>query len=248
MMNILGVIPARYASTRFPGKPLVEINGKIMIQRVYEQALKSKLLSGVVVATDDKRIVNAVKQFGGEVMMTESNHASGTDRCNEILEKHADSQSIDVVVNIQGDEPYISPGQIDLVCACFADPNIIISTLAKKIETTEELFNNSVNKVIVNKDKNAIYFSRTPIPFQPTVNREEWHRTYRYLKHIGIYAYRANVLRSIAALEPSLLEKAESLEQLRWLENGYPIRVEETQEESFSVDTPEDILKFTNMP
>ena len=247
-MIITGIIPARFASTRFPGKPLALIHGKPMIRLVYEQAMKSKSLSGVVVATDDDRIVEAVRQFGGEVMMTKPEHPSGTDRCNELVERLLSSgRTMDVVVNIQGDEPFIHPDQIDLVCSCFKDPEVGIATLVKRIHTQEELFNPSVNKVIIDKFKNALYFSRSPIPFQQSVSRDEWHNSFCYFKHIGIYGYRVGVLNEISRLEPSALEKAESLEQLRWIENGYSIRVEETQLESYSVDTPEDISKFTNM-
>lgn len=247
-MKIIGIIPARFASTRFPGKPLADIMGKPMIQRVYEQAVKSASLSGVVVATDDDPIAKAVKQFGGEVMMTNPGHLSGTDRCNEAAEKLiAGGWRMDAVVNIQGDEPFIQPEQIDMVCSCFSDPEVGIATLAKKIGSAEELFSQSVNKVIVNKFNNAMYFSRSPIPFLQGVSREEWHRTFTYYKHIGIYGYRVGVLKAITALPPSGLEKSESLEQLRWLENGYAIRVLETHLESFSVDTPDDISKFTNM-
>jgi 3-deoxy-manno-octulosonate cytidylyltransferase (CMP-KDO synthetase) len=246
-MQIIGIIPARYASTRFPGKPLADIQGKPMIQRVYEQSKKSNFLSEVYVATDDERIVEVVSRFAGNVLMTASTHPSGTDRCNEVAEKLVSSgKQIDVVVNIQGDEPYIQPEQIDLVCSCFVNPDIGIATLVKKIETHQELFENAINKVVVDKFNNAIYFSRTPIPFLRNKNKEEWHYSHTYFKHIGLYAYRTNILREITHLSPSLLEQAESLEQLRWIENGYKIHIEKTQIESFSVDTPEDISKFTN--
>lgn len=248
-MEIIGIIPARYASTRFPGKPLADIQGKPMIQRVYEQATKAGSLSAVIVATDDERIDQAVKEFGGEVIMTSPAHLSGTDRCNETLSLLSGSgRSFDVVVNIQGDEPYIHPGQIDLVASCFSDPEVSIATLMKRIQTREELFSPSVNKVIVDRFRNAIYFSRHPIPFVQNADQEHWLSRHVHYKHIGIYAYRSAILQEISSLEPSTLERAESLEQLRWIENRYMIRVEETTLESHSVDMPGDISKFTNRP
>lgn len=248
-MHTIGIIPARYDSSRFPGKPLIDIMGKTMIQRVYEQALKAKSLDEVFVATDDDRIFKEVEKFGGKAMMTSTDHLSGTDRCNEVVSFLASSgHKIDVVVNIQGDEPYIQPEQIEKVCSCFSKPGVNIATLAKRIENRDELFSNTVNKVIFNKQKNAIYFSRTPIPYMQNQNQDLWHRLFPYYKHIGIYAYRTETLLAIASLEPAGLEKAESLEQLRWLENGYSIRVEETHFESIAIDTPADLLKITNKP
>jgi 3-deoxy-manno-octulosonate cytidylyltransferase (CMP-KDO synthetase) len=247
-MKSIGIIPARYDSSRFPGKPLADINGKPMIQRVYEQAKKAGSLSAVYVATDDERIFNAVKQFGGSVLMTSTAHPSGTDRCNEVAKLlSGEGQLFEVVVNIQGDEPYIHPDQINLVVSCFSDPETGIATLACKISAAEDLFNSSVNKVVLDKAGNALYFSRNPIPYQQHADREDWLKNHVYYKHIGIYAYRASVLSKISDLEPSSLEKAESLEQLRWLENGYRIRVVETVHESRAVDRPDDLAKFTNM-
>jgi len=242
-MKIIGIIPARYASTRFPAKPLIDIGGKSMIQRVYVQAKKSKSLADVVVATDDERIASHVKKFGGNVVMTSENHQSGTDRCYEAIQQF--SKDADVVVNIQGDEPFIRPEQIDLVASCFSSPNVQIATLVKKITTDEELFNVNIPKVVLNKHKEAILFSRQTIPYLRGKEQKEWLKSYTFYKHIGIYAYQTQVLKEITALKPSGLELAESLEQLRWLENGYKINVEVTDFESVAVDTPEDLKKLT---
>lgn len=241
-MKILGVIPARYASTRFPGKPLVDIQGMSMIQRVYEQAKKSSSLAAVVVATDDERIFDHVKEFGGEVVMTHTEHASGTDRIAEVISMNNYS-SYDAVVNIQGDEPFIQPSQIDLVCSLFEDPVTEIGTLIKKIEDAEELHNPNLPKVVCNVNDDAIYFSRSPIPFLRGVEPEQWLNQHSFYKHIGIYAYRTWVLKEIAALSKGSLELAESLEQLRWLENGYKISTAKTDLETIAIDTPEDLLK-----
>jgi len=247
-MKVLAIIPARYASSRFPGKPLIDINGKSMIQRVYEQASKSDSLNKVVVATDDDRIKSAVEAFNGNVMMTSENHKSGTDRCNEVVESlRLKNQSFNVIVNIQGDEPYINPEQINQVVSCFSSSEVEIATLAKRITLPEELFNNNINKVIFDKLNNAIYFSRHAIPFQQNEPKENWLNKVDYFKHIGIYAYRSETLEKITTLQRSKLEIAESLEQLRWLENGYKIRVMETEYESFAVDTLEDLSKFLNI-
>lgn len=247
-MKTLGIIPARFASSRFPGKPLAIINGKPMIQRVYEQAKKTKLLNDVIVATDDDRIKKAVEAFNGKAMFTSENHKSGTDRCFEVIEKlQMENQSYDVVVNIQGDEPYINPKQISQVVSCFTDSAVQIATLARQISSTDELFNDNINKVVINASNDAIYFSRFAIPFQQNILRENWLEKIRYFKHIGIYAYRSEILKEITRLKPSKLEIAESLEQLRWLENGYKIRVLKTDYESIAVDTPEDLSKFLNI-
>lgn len=240
-MNILGIIPARYASTRFPGKPLVNINGKSMIQRVYEQSRKSAMLGKVIIATDDDRIVKHVAEFGGEVTMTSPQHQSGTDRCAEIVAR--ESESWDAVVNIQGDEPYIQPEQIDLLCNCFTDPEVSIATLVKRIESTDELFNHNNVKVVLNKRNEAIYFSRSPIPYNRNFPEQEWLKHSVYYKHIGIYGYRTAVLQEIAALSKTNLEITESLEQLRWIENGYSINAAVTTFETVSIDTPEDLEK-----
>lgn len=247
-MKIIGIIPARYSSSRFPGKPLVDIAGKTMIQRVYEQAKKSSLLTEVIVATDDERIYKAVKSFGGQVSMTSADHPSGTDRCYEVVRQlHESGVHVDVLVNIQGDEPFIHPGQIDLICTCFENNETKIATLAKKIEESNELFSTSINKVIIDQDGQAIYFSRTPIPYIQNSNPDEWVKLFPYYKHIGIYGYRASVLGEITRLKPTQLELAESLEQLRWIDHGYSIKVELTEYESIAIDTPDDLLKITNM-
>ena len=248
-MKVIGIIPARYASTRFPGKPLADINGKPMIRRVYEQARKAGSLTDVIVATDDERIREAVSQFGGQAFMTSPAHPSGTDRCREVLDKlHQQGEEVDVVINIQGDEPFIHPEQIDLVAACFEDPEVEIATLVRKIGEPADLANPSVIKVVMDRKGNALYFSRSPIPYirgdEAAIHTGEG----LHFKHIGIYGYRAEVLRRISALPPSPLERAEMLEQLRWLEEGYRIRMKETTLESMAVDRPEDLSKFTNMP
>jgi 3-deoxy-manno-octulosonate cytidylyltransferase (CMP-KDO synthetase) len=240
-MNILGIIPARYASTRFPGKPLVDISGKTMIQRVYEQAKKCSSFADVVVATDDDRIFDHVLGFDGKAVMTSSEHQSGTDRCAEVASKHPE---YDIIINIQGDEPYIDPEQITKLAACFNDPGTQIATLVKKIHTVEELHNANSPKVLINKLAEAIYFSRSPLPHIRGQEPQNWLNYYTYFKHIGIYGYRADVLQQITKLPVSSLEKAESLEQLRWIENGYKIKVAETELETVAVDTPEDLNKL----
>lgn len=240
-MKILGVIPARFASTRFPGKPLVDIGGKSMIQRVYEQAKKCTALADVFVATDDERIFNHVIAFGGKVVMTATNHPSGTDRCAEVAKMHPE---YDVVINIQGDEPFIDPGQISKVAGCFGDANTQLATLVKKVSSTEELLNANTPKVVVNKLSEAIYFSRSPLPHIRGWQPENWLQSYPYFKHIGIYGYRADILQQVTQLPISPLELAESLEQLRWIDNGYRIKVAETELESQAIDVPEDLEKL----
>lgn len=242
-MKAIGIIPSRYASTRFPGKPLVDINGKTMIRRVYEQAKQSHALSGVFVATDDQRIADEVESFGGNVLMTSSHHPSGTDRCFEALDKLG-KDKYDVVVNIQGDEPFIHPEQINKVVKCFDDKKVQIATLAHKISNSEDICNPSIVKITRNIHGEALYFSRSAIPFIRGAKDTDWTTLYPFLKHIGIYAYRSDILEQIVKLPASSLEKAESLEQLRWLENGYAIKVEITHQESFPVDTPEDLKRF----
>ena len=241
-MKIIGVIPARYASTRFPAKPLVDIGGMSMIQRVYVQSKKSKLLTDAVVATDDERIAAHVRTFGGNVVMTSELHQSGTDRCFEAIRSFC--PDADIVVNIQGDEPFIQPEQIDLVASCFQSPDIQIATLVKIIKTDEELFNPNIPKVILNGSGEAVVFSRQTIPYLRGKVEKEWLSAHVYYKHIGIYAYRTAVLGEITALKQSSLELAESLEQLRWIENGYKIKVEITDSESVAVDTPDDLKKL----
>lgn len=243
-MNTLGIIPARYASSRFPGKPLVDIAGKSMIQRVYEQAKKCAHLSDVVVATDDNRIFDHVTGFGGKAVMTGSDHQSGTDRCAEVALKHPE---YDVIINIQGDEPYINPDQISKLIACFNDPDTQLATLIKKVLTNEELHNTNSPKVIINKNSEAIYFSRSPLPHIRGYEPQNWLEHFTYFKHIGIYGYRADILGQITKLPVSSLEKAESLEQLRWIENGYRIKVAETDFETHAVDTPDDLQKLSEL-
>ena len=242
-MKILGIIPARYASTRFPGKPLTMINGKSMIQRVYEQSLKSVLLSDVVVATDDQRIFDAVVSFGGKVMMTSSEHNSGPDRCCEIVEKIGNQY--DAVVNIQGDEPFINPEQINQIASLISSEKSQIASLCKPIKNEEELFDENVVKVVFDNNGKALYFSRQTIPFLRKVDKDEksWMKARTFYKHIGIYAYKVDVLKEIASLEQSGLELAECLEQLRWLENSYTIMMGITEFESYSIDTPQDVEK-----
>lgn len=243
-MKILGIIPSRYASTRLPAKPLVMIKGKSMVQRVYEQASKSKLLSRVVVATDHHEIYNHVLSFGGEVCMTSPDHVSGTDRCYEALTLQ--SETYDYVINVQGDEPFIQPDQIDLLCRVL-DGKTEIATLVKAIVSFDELINPSEAKVVVNTRGEALYFSRSMIPFVNKVNQEQWLNSHTFFKHVGMYAYRCDVLKELSALKVSLLEKAESLEQLRWLENGFRVTVVETETETFAIDTPADLDKATSM-
>ncbi|HEY0742955.1 MAG TPA: 3-deoxy-manno-octulosonate cytidylyltransferase [Chryseosolibacter sp.] len=239
--SIIGIIPARYASTRFPGKPLVDIAGKTMIQRVYEQAKKCSSLSDVVVATDDERILAVVEKFGGTACMTASSHPSGTDRCAEVVTTM--SLQADAVINIQGDEPFIDPKQIDLICKCFDDHRTELATLIKKISSSEVLFNPNSPKVIVDSDQFAIYFSRHAIPYLRGVEQKEWLDRHTFYQHIGIYGYRVDILKKITKLAPSSLEKAESLEQLRWLENGYKIKTAITSGDTVAIDTPEDLEK-----
>jgi 3-deoxy-manno-octulosonate cytidylyltransferase (CMP-KDO synthetase) len=242
-MKILGIIPARYASTRFPGKPLTVINGKSMIQRVYEQSLKAELLTDVVVATDDQRIYDAVNAFGGKVMMTSSEHNSGTDRCCEIVDKIGNQY--DAVINIQGDEPFINPEQINQIAALISTEESQIASLCKPIKDEDELFDENVVKVVFDKNCKAMYFSRQTIPFlrKTDKNAKSWMQQRTFYKHIGIYAYKVDVLKQIARLPQSGLELSECLEQLRWLENSYEIKMGITEFESYSIDTPQDVEK-----
>ncbi len=242
---IVGIIPARYASSRFPGKPLVDIKGKTMLQRVYEQASKSKLLSKVIVATDDARIYDHVKDFGGEVVMTAEHHPSGTDRCWEAL------QLLDVdyqyVINIQGDEPFIVPEQIDELAAVLLDGKIELATQMIVADSYEILFDTGEVKIVLNTNNEALYFSRMVIPFIKGVEEKEWHKHHPYFRHVGMYAYRKDVLEKITKLPVSSLEKAESLEQLRWIENGFTIKCVVTKFESHCIDTAEDIVKVLKL-
>ncbi|WP_299820267.1 3-deoxy-manno-octulosonate cytidylyltransferase [uncultured Pontibacter sp.] len=243
-MEVLGIIPARYASTRFPGKPLTDINGKSMIQRVYEQA-KSANLTAVLVATDDQRIFDHVQDFGGKAVMTAEHHQSGTDRCFEAYQQY--NQPFDYIINIQGDEPFIKPEQINLVAGCFQSTHTQLATLIKEINTPEELFNVNSPKVVINKAGEALYFSRQPIPYCRNVPNDIWHKQHTYYKHIGIYGYRTDILEQITQLPPSGLELAESLEQLRWLEHGFKIATAITAFETIGIDTPEDLEKVKEL-
>ena len=239
-MKFIGIIPARYASTRFPGKPLADMKGKYMIQRVYEQA--RKVLDNVCVATDDDRIFNAVESFGGNVVMTSAEHRSGTDRCFEAYNRLGGNE--DVIINIQGDEPFIKPEQIESLIACFDSPQTQIATLVRPFEATEgyeALANPNSPKVILNDKNEALYFSRSVIPYRRGVEPQQWQEGFKYLKHIGMYAYRTGVLHRITDLPRGVLEQCESLEQLRWLENGFKVKVAETLSESLAIDTPQDL-------
>jgi len=242
-MSILGLIPARYASSRFPGKPLAEIAGKPMVQWVYERS--SRVYENVYVATDDPRISERVLGFGGKCILTSPNHQSGTDRCAEALlnVSKVTGKKFDIVVNIQGDEPFIDTEQLEAVVKPFENREVQISTLAKLFAQGEDVFNPNSPKVVVSQSGNALYFSRSAIPYFRGVDKNEWQHQYSYLKHIGLYAYRSDVLLEITQLEQSPLELAESLEQLRWLENGYTIHVGITKMQSLAVDTPEDLEK-----
>ena len=244
----LGVIPARFASTRFPGKPLVMIDGKSMIMRVYEQASKCASINRVIVATDDERIFEHVKAFGGEVMMTSENHVSGTSRLGEVVDtlSSAGNHPFDVIVNIQGDEPFIDPIQIGQVVSLFKNPEVNISTLIRQIGATEDLLNPNVVKVVVDSKGKALYFSRSPIPFYRGSAQDSWLNEYNYYRHIGLYAFRASELNAILSLPPAPPEAAESLEQLRWIYHGYSIYTAVTDIENIGIDAPEDLLKLTN--
>lgn len=243
-MNFIAIIPARYASTRFPGKPLAVLCGKTVIERVYTQV--STLIEDVYVATDDDRIYNAVTNFGGKVVMTSTNHKSGTDRIEEAIEKICDEtgKTFDVVINVQGDEPFIQKSQIETVMKCFDDATTQIATLGKPFgESLDAIKNPNSPKIAVSLQGFALYFSRSVIPYCRGKEETEWPTSYPYLKHIGLYAYRREVLREVTQLPQSPLEKAESLEQLRWLENGYKIKVGLTDVETIGIDTPEDLQR-----
>ena len=249
-MKFIGIIPARYNSSRFPGKPLHIIEGKSMIRRVYEQCSQSSVLSVLAVATDDVRIFDHVKSFGGNVVMTSPAHTCGTERCYETFQLLLAENNLsvnDVVINIQGDEPLIDPKQIELVCSLFKSDEVQIATLIRKIDTEADLTSNTVMKVVTDKNNKALYFSRNVIPFLADTDESKRLSAHTYYMHVGIYAYRAAILNEIVKLPQSALEKAESLEQLRWLENGYPIHVELTDIVSHSVDTPQDVEKIINL-
>ncbi len=238
-MKFMAIIPARYASTRFPGKPLAILGGKTVIQRVYEQV--SSVLDEVYVATDDERIFQAVEGFGGRAVMTRADHKSGTDRIEEAAEKIG--STADVIINVQGDEPFIQPSQIETLMHLFDAPETQIGTLGKPFESLEAVDNPNSPKIVTDTRGFALYFSRSVIPFIRGVDRQDWFGHYPFLKHLGIYAYRREVLRQVTALPQSSLEQAESLEQLRWLQNGYRIRVGLTDVETVGIDTPEDLSR-----
>lgn len=243
-MKYLALIPARYASTRFPGKPLAEIGGKPIVQHVFERA--AEVFTDVFVATDDERIRNAVETFGGRVVMTRTDHRSGTDRCHEALCLLDPTGSYDVVVNIQGDEPFIDPSQLRCIRACFDDERTQIATLVKPYPCDtawQDLENPNSPKVVIDAEGFALYFSRSVIPYLRGYEQTTWAAAHEYYKHIGLYAYRADVLHKITSLPPSPLERAESLEQLRWLQAGYKIKVEKTDVETIGIDTPDDLRR-----
>ena len=238
-MKFVGIIPARYASTRFPGKPLAKLNGKYVIERVYETV--AGILEDVYVATDDKRISEVVESFGGNAVLTRADHKSGTDRIAEALEKL--NGQWDVVINVQGDEPFIDKSQIHELCHCFDDSNTQIATLGIPFDSIESLQNANSPKIVLDNQNYAMYFSRSVIPFVRNVDMHEWLSHYTFLKHIGIYGYKRDVLQQITRLPMSSLEKAESLEQLRWLQNGYRIKVGITNIETIGIDTPSDLVR-----
>lgn len=242
---IAGIIPARYASTRFPGKPLIDIKGKTMIQRVYDQASQTQSLDIVVVATDDERIYQHVKSWGGNVVMTGEEHPSGTDRCWDALQQL--DGTYDYVINIQGDEPFIDPSQIDTLAEVLKDGTTELATLIIPVDSHEVLFDMGEVKVTLNENMEALYFSRMVIPYIKGVEQKDWHRHFNYFRHVGMYAYRTDVLQQVTQLPVSSLEKAESLEQLRWLEKGFKIKCAITNFDSHCIDTPEDIDKVMRL-
>lgn len=239
-MKVLAIIPARYASSRFPGKPLIDIEGKSMIQRVYDQVSKAKLVTDIIIATDDQRIYDAVMAFDGKVMMTGNHHQSGTSRCGEVI---THNPNYDVIINVQGDEPLVRPNQIDEVLSLFSDQSVKIATLVKAIKESTELFNPNRIKVVLNAKNEAIYFSRQAIPFIANTPQGNWLKETKFWKHIGIYAWTKSTLNEVLQLEATELEKQESLEQLRWLYHGYSIQTVETTIETPNIDTPEDVKK-----
>jgi 3-deoxy-manno-octulosonate cytidylyltransferase (CMP-KDO synthetase) len=243
-MKILGVIPSRYASSRFPGKPLIDLAGKSMIQRVYEGAIQCPSLDNVIVATDDSRIFEHVEGFGGNVIMTSDQHESGTDRCGEVLSKFSD---YDVIVNIQGDEPLVNCDQIDQLIKAFKLEKVEIATLSIAVNEVSELFNPNRIKVVSDANGNALYFSRHALPFGANMSQEHWMDKFPYMRHIGLYAYRSQTLRKLVKLKPCTLERQESLEQLRWMYYGYKIHVVVTEIETPNIDTPEDVKQVVAM-
>lgn len=243
-MTTLAIIPARYASTRFPGKPLALLGGESIISRVYHRVLRTEGVDDVVVATDDERICDHVESFAdaGSVMMTSDTHRSGTDRCGEVMQRlERQGYTYDIIINVQGDEPFVEPEQLQSLIACFDDPNVQIATLATSIKDTDELMSPNNVKIARAADGHALYFSRQPIPFRRDISPEQWIEQGNYWKHVGIYAFRADVLPSLCALGVSSLEAAEKLEQLRWLEAGYRIHVALTDHANIGIDTPDDL-------
>ena len=236
-MKFIGIIPARYASTRFPGKPLALLGGKPVIQHVYEKV--AAVLEAAYVATDDERIYDVVKSFGGQVVMTRTDHKSGTDRIEEAIEKIGGEW--DVVVNVQGDEPFVAKSQLDTICHCFDDPTTLFASLGIRFESMEAVQNPNSPKIVVDNMGFAMYFSRSVIPYVRGKEMSSWLTHYPFLKHLGIYAYRKDVLRQVTQLPQSSLEIAESLEQLRWLQNGFKIKVGTTDVETVGIDTPQDL-------
>lgn len=247
METSLGIIPARYASTRFPGKPLVRLGEKSMISRVYDAV--SSVMENLVVATDDRRIEAHVKEFGGQVVMTSEAHRSGTDRCAEALDIFEKQQlrKFNIVINIQGDEPFIRPDQIQSICDSFDKDTVDIATLMKRIENSDVIHDPNRPKIVADKAGFALYFSRSAIPFLRDVPTSEWVNSQIFYQHIGLYGYRSDVLRKLCQLAPGILEKAESLEQLRWLENGFRIKTALTEHESFGIDTPADLERASEL-
>lgn len=238
-MEIIAIIPARYASTRFPGKPLAKLAGKPVIQHVYEKVTQT--LPDTWVATDDQRIYETVVDFGGKAIMTRPDHKSGTDRIQEAVDKIG--TKADIIVNIQGDEPFIQTSQIETICKLFEDPNTQIATIGKYFTDPQALINPNSPKIVTDINGFALYFSRSVIPFIRGIDKDLWLQYFKFIKHLGIYAYQKNVLKAITQLPQSPLEKAESLEQLRWLQNGYRIKVGLTDIETIGIDTPEDLIR-----
>ena len=241
-MEIIAIIPARYASTRFPGKPLAKLAGKPVIQHVYEKFTQT--LQDTWVATDDQRIYETVEDFGGKAIMTRPDHKSGTDRIQEAVDKIG--TKADIIVNIQGDEPFIQTSQIETICKLFEDPNTQIATIGKYFTDTQALINPNSPKIVTDINGFALYFSRSVIPFIRGIDKDLWLQHFKFIKHLGIYAYQRNVLKAITQLPQSPLEMAESLEQLRWLQNGYRIKVGLTDIETIGIDTPEDLIRAEN--
>ena len=247
-MKVVAIIPARYNSSRFPGKPLVDIGGVSMINRVYNQA--AKVFTNLYVATDDIRIFDEVKRFGGSPVMTSEDHRNGTLRVLEAMYKIEEErgEKFDIIVNVQGDEPFIEPEQFNELLSGFDDPNAEIVTLVKKFGEGEDILNRNTPKVVFNRDKYALYFSRSPIPYvREHSDKKEWSRYFQFYKHIGLYGYKRDTLIKICNLQPTELELAENLEQLRWLESGFAIKVSETSKNSYAIDVPEDIVKILSI-